>query len=284
MIEEIRQTAADLLENKTVDVIIGFGRGRNDQSVSPVFITQKDEVEQLVWNQACLNNLSVYLNRPGVKALGKPAIVAKGCDIKSIIGLIQENQIKREDVVIIGVDCAFQGSPEPLEKCLSCDCHTVKDVDRHIQDAELKSNLPEASDAALKRLEELENKTPEERWEFWQEKLKNCIKCYACRQVCPLCYCNRCIVEKFTPQWISPSASQQGNLSWNVIRSYHLAGRCVGCGECERACPMDIPLGIVNQKMAKVIAEEFEYEAGEDIEKKPPLSDFNMEDDNSFFR
>lgn len=287
MIELLHNKAKELLENKTADVIIGYGQGSSERRTTPIFITSPEDVQQLIWNDACLNNLTVFLHRKDVKKLGKPAIVAKGCDVKAIIGLIQENQLKRDDVVIIGMACQDQKSnsgPDRnvLEKCLACRVRTPKEYDILIEDPNLIEK--ESQKPSFEDVEALDAKSPQERWDYWQAKLENCIKCYACRQACPLCYCNRCIVEKTQPQWIHPSANQKGNLAWNVIRAFHLAGRCTGCGECERVCPMNIPLSIVNKKMAKEVHAAFDYVAGEDMETKPPLSDFRYEDDDTFIR
>ena len=295
MSEDLRSKAKALLEKKEVDVVIGYGKGSNGHNTTPVFITQPEDVEELIWNQYCLNNLSVYLIRDEVKKLGKPAVVAKGCDIKSIVGLIQENQVKREDFVIIGMECKQQfrfvrgednghGEDILLEKCKGCQVHIPKIHDFLIKDPD-SANVNHAVSTRLEeQVEEIEKKPPEERWQLWRNILKRCIKCYACRQVCSLCYCERCIVDKTRPQWIYSGSEEKGNLAWNIVRSYHLAGRCIECGECERVCPMNIPLSIVNKKMAMEMKTFFDYQAGEDVEKNPALSDFDLKDDDSFIR
>ena len=124
----------------------------------------------------------------------------------------------------------------------------------------------------------IEEMPVDERWAYWQKKLKSCIRCYACRQACPLCYCKRCIVEKSEPQWVETSAHERGNLAWNVARAFHLTGRCVGCGECERVCPMDIPLNTLNQKMAKLVDEWFEFRSGTAPDEEAPFTTFKLDD------
>ena len=89
---------------------------------------------------------------------------------------------------------------------------------------------------------------PAQRWSFWEEELSRCVRCHACREVCPLCFCERCVADKTQPQWIESSPHGRGNLAWHLTRAMHLAGRCVGCGECTRACPAGIPLGLLNRR------------------------------------
>ena len=132
-----------------------------------------------------------------------------------------------------------------------------------------------------KRVKELERKSLKEKWKYWEKKFQRCIRCYACRNVCPLCYCKECMVDHLSPQWVRRSVTVSENTAWNIMRAYHLAGRCIGCGACERACPVDIPLMELNKKLEKDVKELFDYEAGTD-EEKPLLTVFKPEDPEEF--
>lgn len=294
MSKALQEVAKDLLDKEAVSVVIGYGQGSDETGVTPIFVTKAGDVGKLTWNPLCVHNLAVYLThkKKEIKAHGKPAIVAKGCDVKSIVGLIQEHQIKREDVVILGVTCngvvanlkrwdCKLSDENRAYKCRYCGLKTPKEYDYLIGERVEFEGLKEDP---FDDVRELEEKGGKERWEFWQAYFKRCIRCYACRQVCPFCYCERCITDKTMPRWVDPSSHARGNLSWNIVRAMHLAGRCVGCGECERACPMGIPIALLNRKMAKEVKERFNYIAGYDSKVDPPFGTFEEDDDESFIR
>ena len=116
------------------------------------------------------------------------------------------------------------------------------------------------------------------RWEFWKKELDKCIRCYACRKACPMCYCDPCFIDQSKPKWADKSPQSPGNMMYHLTRFHHLAGRCIDCGECSRACPVNIPLYLFHKKVAKECEEMFHQKAGMSIEDKPVLIDFRVED------
>ncbi len=297
MEKELREKARELLESGEVSVVIGYGWNRRKTRTTPVFIRKPEEAERLIFNPLCVNNLSVYLTRkyPDIQKLGRPAIVAKGCDIKNIAVLIAEGQLKREDVYIIGVRCngvvyrqeLWKGELKPEimpVKCHNCDLREPHIADTVVGEPVDFTPPEEPVGMVFDKIREIDAMSPDERWQFWMDHFSRCIKCYACRQVCSLCYCERCITEKNMPQWIETSAHPRGNLAWNLIRAMHLAGRCTFCGECERACPVNIPLNIINQKLVLVVKDAFEYRSGYDPNTHPPLIVYDTEDKEDFIK
>ncbi len=283
----LNDIARDLLADGTVDFIIGYERMQAPNRTRPFIAATADDAGRLVFNHHAVNNLAVYLTKMKPPEGRKIGIVAKGCDVRAIIMLMQENQIRREQVYIIGMECSgvvneagMEWKPENISaKCISCMVHTPPLHDVLIGEPE-PITMPE--NRRVGQLRALEAMSTEERWNFWQNELERCVKCYACRQVCPMCYCEQCIADKSVPRWIDSSASQRGNLAWNIIRAFHLAGRCVGCNECERACPQDIPLSLLNMKMGMTAKQEFDYAAGMSIDAPTLVGTYNQADREEF--
>jgi ferredoxin len=273
--ERIQQEARRLLEEQVVDVIVGYREGWDDDVVTPCFVRGASDVEGMVFNEQCTHNLANYLvGREGIltSRLRRSAeevrvgLVARPGTMRALVGLIQERQIKREDVVVLGI---VDGTPVGIEPDVI--------VGRIEEDVEKEEGI-------RARIRELEQMSPSERQAWWDREFAKCIRCYACRQACPFCYCERCIVDENQPQWIGRSPSTKNNRSWNVIRALHLVGRCIGCGECERVCPMDIPLSLINTRLAARVEEAFEYVAGRDVEASPALNAFQAGDPDAFIK
>ena len=280
MIEELRQVCRKLLEDGTANVVIAYGQSDADGPVYPIFVTRPEDTDKIVWNRQCFANLTTYLTRKEVKALGKIAVVVKGCDARALLVLEQESQVDRSTVHVIGMACAGVGEPEPAAKCGVCDVHMPRGADVIV------GSVPETSGDVERyaAVEEFMKKSPEERLAFWKSEFERCIRCYACRGVCPLCYCNKCIADKNRPQVIDTSSSLKGNFAWNITRAFHLAGRCVGCGECTRICPAGIDLRLLNESLARSAEQHFGYRAGMDPETPPVIGSYNAEDRENFIR
>ena len=127
----------------------------------------------------------------------------------------------------------------------------------------------------------IENLSSDEKYAFWQNELKRCIRCNACRNICPSCHCKKCVFDSNTyDSRQNVNASSFEEQMFHIIRAYHVAGRCTDCGQCLRVCPQKIPLHILNRKFIKDINENFgEFQAGEDAITPNPLVSFDIEND-----
>ncbi|MDY7039584.1 MAG: 4Fe-4S dicluster domain-containing protein [Chloroflexota bacterium] len=281
MEEQIREAARTYLESGEVSCVIGYERGPRGK-VRPAFIYEADEVDRLVWSADCDLNLVTYVHnfksspRRG-EPIPKVAVVARPCDARAVNLLVHEEQIKRENVKVIGVTCA--GTEVQGESRLACQfCQERVPVTYDVLiESDQPLELPQAQDDYADIIE-MENWTPQERLEYWFKEFDRCIRCYACRQACPGCYCFECVAEQVDPHWTSIALEVPEKYFFHVMRAFHLAGRCVGCDACQAACPMDIPLGKLNRKIAKEVEALFDYHTGDDPETAPPLATFNPEE------
>jgi coenzyme F420-reducing hydrogenase delta subunit/ferredoxin len=263
----LRKKAEEILTSGQVGCVIGYEITRRGRT-RPVFIYAPEEAKHLVWNQDCTNNLTTYLpaklhpnkaNEPP-----KPvAVVVKPCDSKAINVMEAENKFRREQVYAIGVACeGIRGSAGNLQsRCVTCQEAVPIVCDTLISGA-TSSFIPRLSPIAREENRELQDLKPAERMEFWLGQFDRCIRCYACRQVCPMCKCPECLYERDESTFIGLGIRLNEKRTFHLGRAYHLAGRCVGCNECERACPMNIPIGLLNQKLADEIEAAFDHRAG----------------------
>jgi formate dehydrogenase subunit beta len=280
MLGLLRQRCRQLLQDGTVQVVIGYGQTEPDTPVVPVFITDPNQADQLTWNDACHFNLVTYLNHAAIRALGRAAICVKACDERALVVLEQESQIRREDLYVIGIGCDGVDQPRS-EKCRSCEERTPRFADERIGDT--AGNHAEAA-GRYQPLEAFLEKTPAERMRYWQEEFARCTRCYACRQVCPLCYCSTCIVDKNRPTRIDTSATLKGNFAWHITRAFHLAARCVGCDQCTRVCPAGIDLRLLHLSQARAADRHFAHTAGQSHESVPPVGSYSEKDREEFIK
>jgi ferredoxin len=281
-IRELKNTARELLQSGQVRCVIGYESGPRGRT-RPAFIYSTEDVERLIWDQSCTHNLSVYL-KDALKTAKKGeqdesprcvALVAKPCDSRAINVLIAENQFEREQVHVIGMMCDgivetnSNGSnvANYQRRCLHCNLEEPVVYDSLI--GERKGSIPTLQGELTDELAHLQAISAGERAEFWLEQFDRCIRCYACRQVCPMCNCPTCLYERDDSVWVGMQIEVNQKRSFHLGRAYHLAGRCVGCNECERVCPMDIPISLLNQVLAKEVETVFGTWAGMDTRPSP---------------
>jgi formate dehydrogenase (coenzyme F420) beta subunit len=294
------------------DTVICYRQGFDALHATPFFLTTPEQIDQAIWNPVCVHNLAGFL--PSLKKTKKKVgIVVKGCDSRTIVQYMEEKLIDRDSVVVIGLPCTgvvsvskvleaightpvesidFDGDRVVVhtkdgektlslkevcpDKCTTCRYPTPLVYDHLIGDP-ITSDVP--PEKVYEDVEKIELLPLEERLAYWKKELDRCIRCYACRNACPMCVCREsCVVESRNPHWMSQKTTLDEKFMFHMIHAIHLAGRCVECGECERACPMDIPVAKLKKKINKEMKQLFNYEPGVNPAEKPPMYTFQVDE------
>ena len=308
----MEKRALELLADGTVNRVLGWAAGEFVYDVTPaVFETAEELQNGFLYNDFCAANLSKYLVKESRKE-GKVLVFLKPCDTYSFNQLVAEHRIIRDNVYVIGIECYGKADVEKLramglsgitgirkvdgefvvetiygtetvkaadataERCLACKSKKHVAYDELIgEDGEVVEDC-----GRFDMVEKLEAMTPDERFAFWRGELSRCIRCNACRNICPACTCEQCVFDNPNSGVSQKAAvtSFEENM-FHIIRAFHVAGRCTDCGECSRVCPQNIPLHLLNRKFIKDINELYgEYQAGDDTESRHPLTSFTYDD------
>jgi formate dehydrogenase subunit beta len=310
---KIRETAKKLLEEGKVDVFIGYKKGSVPMMNEPVLISDPAKTDILYWDSNCGLNLCNYLT----KRTEKIGIIANGCNSRNIVTHIVENQVKRDQLYIVGIPCkgmidhrAVQRAVKQREildikeegdsftvngknfeetfdkkdflqtNCAVCTHRNPVEYDEMIADPVEEQTGVEA----YRDVEKIEEMEPEKKWGFFTRLIERCIRCYACRNACPLCYCPTCFVDESQPQWVGKSSDPTDTMTFHFLRAYHCAGRCTDCGACERVCPMGISMRQFTKKLNKDALDLFSWEAGLTLDQRPPLDLYRPDDYNDFIK
>lgn len=275
---KMRKTASDLLSAGQVDCVLGYEVGPRGRT-RPAFITHPEDTQRLAWNARCTHNLTRYIR----DELDGPqeekqhvAVVVKPCDSKTLNVLLAKHTFSPDRVHAIGLICpgiekgaGFGSRKEaPLqERCQECTERIPLLYDTLIGDPDAVPNFePQITGAGLETWKET---TPSQRMEFWLSQFDRCIRCYACRDACPVCDCSPCLYEQDDSLWAGMNIEINQKRTFHLGRAYHLAGRCVGCDECIRVCPMDIPLNLLNDALRREVKAAFNYQPGLNTQPSP---------------
>ncbi|MBM6969755.1 4Fe-4S dicluster domain-containing protein [Mordavella massiliensis] len=313
--QEIVNRAKELLADGTVKRVLGWKAGDLPYNPEPAYFEKEEDLEEFVYNGFCGANLSKYMIEAS-KMEGKTLVFLKPCDTYSFQQLMKEHRVDREKAYIIGVGCkgkldierirrmgikgiksiaganledeaeiltieTLYGEKEvPYKDAMLERCHVCKGKDHMIFDEIIGESKETKDGDRFAEVERIEAMSPEEKFAFFQKELSKCIRCNACRNVCPACSCRKCVFDsnKF-------DSAQKANVDsfeekmFHIIRAFHVAGRCTDCGECSRVCPQGIPLHLFNRKFIKDIDELYgEYQAGADLEERGPLTSYQLDD------
>ena len=313
--QELIKRITELLESGEVQRVVGWKKGDLGYNPEPAYFESAEALKDLVYDGFCGANLSKYMIK-ACELEGKTLVLLKPCDTYSFNQLIKEHRISKDKIYVIGVGCKGKLDIEKIkamgikgitaisgvEITDACDtinietvygnkavdykdamlerCHVCKGKEHKISD-EIFFESAETDDGdRFAGVDYIESLSPEEKFEFFKKELSKCIRCNACRNVCPACSCRKCVFDstKF-------DADRKANVDpfeesmFHIIRAFHVAGRCTDCGECSRVCPQGIPLHLFNRKFIKDINEFYgEYQAGAEVDERSPLTNFTFDD------
>jgi len=311
-IDKIKDISKRLLKDCSVEMVIGFRKGTLPMMNEPCFARTPEDVDQFIWDSNCGINLANYLTNRKEKI----GIVAKGCDTRNIVTHIVENKIKREQLVVIGVPCKGMIDKYKINTMFTDEIQNVVETGENVlvtaggKETSLnKSDVLQKNCAVCTRrnpvihdelvaekveeqqdldryadVREIEAMGTQEKWNYFDSLLSPCIRCYACRNACPLCYCPTCFVDEAKPQWVGKGQDPADVRTFHFLRAFHCAGRCTDCGACERACPVGINMRVFTKKLEKDCLEQFGWEAGMSLDERPPLDTYRPDDPNEFIK
>lgn len=272
---KITARAAELLKSGAVARVLGWERGDLPGEWTPAVFESPQELDGFVYGEFAGANLSKYCVKLS-RAEGRTLVVLKPCDALSFSQLLKEHRVDREKFYLLGALCGgMRDARGALLKCGTCKGNEFAVSDEVIGGAE----APKASDR-FEGVRALEEMSPEERFAFWRNELSRCIRCNACRNVCPACTCVTCVFDNPNSGVAAKANTTDFEESmFHIIRAYHVAGRCTDCGECSRACPQHIPLHLLNRKFIKDMNDLYgEFQAGAEDGEKTPLTMYEKTD------
>ena len=350
-------------------VVVVRAKNNNRYAGVPVLITTPEGLLETAGSLHCsAPNIARFIKEylDGSSTM-KLAVVGKPCDIRAIIELQKREQIDRDNVILIGLNCTgtlapatarkmfieeFQVNPDTVikedidegmltiklddgtekskdlieleergygrrENCRRCDINIPRMADLACgkwgaENEEEKSTFIEAcsnkgkdlieetiekgfievakpdeeslqrrkrkNEAEIERARKwkrhdfkpLEELSQPERLKYWINEFNKCIKCYGCRDACPICYCSECILE--AKRGFVNRGEVPPDIMFPLTRLSHVAHSCINCGQCQDVCPMELPLSILCSFLQNELSKIFGYIPGIDVEEGPPLT------------
>ena len=277
--KEIRDIAAKRFADGKIDVFVGYRMNGFDDNQVPVVITDPKEVSTLVFTEKSVFNLTNYLKTDHTRGK-RVGLIVKGCDSRSLNLLLTESQVKRDRLYIIGIACegVVDDKGVKMQNCTECIVPDAVVFDEMLGSPRGKKDYIVNAD-----IRALAEKGLVERREYFEEIFENCIRCNACRHSCPLCYCAKCCIDQETASLYNGSNTASSAFHALMTWSLHLAGRCVDCRNCEKACPSHLPLHLLHKQNEKVIFENFQnHLAGVEEGERGAFYKYSLKDPDDF--
>jgi len=277
--KQIQEIATRLFAEEKIDVFVGYRLTGFDDNQVPVLIRNAKDVPLLVFTDKSVFNLTNYLKNEHTRNK-RVGLVVKGCDSRSLNLLLTENQVKREKLYVVGIACegVVDETGAKMMNCLECVVPDAVVFDEMLGTPKGNQPYTKSADVAA-----MEAKGLVERRAYFEEVFESCIRCNACRHSCPLCYCAKCCIDQETSTLYNGANTTSSAFHALMTWSMHLAGRCVDCRNCEKACPSHLPLHLLHKWNEHVIYDNFQQHlAGVHEGDRGALYKYSMQDPDDF--
>jgi ferredoxin len=241
------EEARRLLEENEVAAVLGLVA--DAEGFVPHLFTGAPELGRMADGPKYPLGKTVWRTLRSMPPGSRLAVVCRTCDARAIREQEKMGQFPQRTVMCLIIPC----DEEQARRC-SCSLSTPEALA-----SPPKPVLPDAAPYPA---------ASRERAAFWREHMQRCIKCYGCRNICPVCICPECRLED--PSFVKPTVLPPSPLPWHLLRALHVAEHCVGCGACGDACPAGIPLPALHNGLSGYLLEEAGYVSGTD--RRAPLT------------
>jgi ferredoxin len=250
MIEEIKQW----LEDGIIDLFLGYKMVMGHPLPHCFDKDKMEEVDDLIIGSSRYSLEKIATHITAVSPDTKIGMLARDCNQRALNVLSIWNQLNPENVKTVNVNCCpsnlrEHGDCSYLEPETPGICKQQVGVDN--------THCPQ----------DIEAYGQQERLTRWMYEFQKCIKCYGCRNICPVCFCQECSLEH--KELVGTGTLPPEVPVFHLVRAVHMAGRCIDCGLCEDACPVDIPLRLLYRKVNEIVVNVFEYETGSSADQSP---------------